>query len=97
MAEKESRIVGNTFLPLHYLYECPDYNYSKIKLDSSFLKQNFVKTFPTHLDHDLKDAGYFTCISIKSFKKSFLKHVCNVYNLLSSKADLFPNQQWYWI
>ena len=30
------------------------------------------------------------------FKKSFLKHICNdVYDFLSSKADSFPNQQWY--
>ena len=35
-------------------------------------------------------------VSIKSFKKSFLKHICNdVYDFLSSKADSFPNQQWY--
>ena len=24
-----------------------------------------------------------------------MKHVCNVYGFLSSKADSFPNQQWY--
>ena len=35
MAEKESRIIGNRFLPLHHLCKCPDYNYSKIKLDNS--------------------------------------------------------------
>ena len=33
MAEKESRVVVNTFLPLHRLYKRLDYNYSKIKLD----------------------------------------------------------------
>ena len=96
MAEKDSRVVGNNFLPLHRLYKRPGYNYSKIKVDNSFLKQNFVKIPTTHLDHDLKNAGYFIGVSIKSFKKSFLKHVCNeVYDFLSSKADSFPNQQWY--
>ena len=60
------------------------------------MKQNFVKILTTHLDHNLKDAGYFIRVSIKSFKKSFLKHVCNdVYDFLSSKADSFPNQQWH--
>ena len=60
------------------------------------MKQNFVKILTTHLDHNLKDAGYFIRVSIKSFKKSFLKHVCNdVYDFISSKADPFPNQQWY--
>ena len=50
----------------------------------------------THLDYSLKDAGYFIRVSIKSFKKTFLKHICNdVYDFLSSKADSFPNQQWY--
>ena len=28
MAEKDSRVVGNKFLPLHRLYKCPEYNYS---------------------------------------------------------------------
>ena len=38
----------------------------------------------------------FIRVSIKSFKKSFLKRICNdVYVFLSSKADSFPNQQWY--
>ena len=60
------------------------------------LKQNFVKILTTHLDHNLKDAGYFIRVSIKSFKTSFLKHICNdVYDFLSSKADSFPNQQWH--
>ena len=68
----------------------------KKKLDNSFLKQNFVIILTTHLDHNLKDAGYFIRVSIKSFKKSFLKHICNdVYDFLSSKANSFPNQQWY--
>ena len=63
IAEKDSRVVGSKFLPLHY---------------------------------NLKDAGYFIRVSIKSFKKTFLKHVCNdVHDFLSSKADSFPNQQWY--
>ena len=60
------------------------------------MKQNVVKVYTTHLDHNLKDAGYFFRVSIKSFKKSFLKHVFyNVYDFLSSKADSSPNQQWY--
>ena len=88
-AEKDSRVVGNKFLPLHRLCKCPEYNYSKNKLDNSFLKQNFIKILTTHLDHNLKDAGYFIRVSIKSF----LKHTCN--DFLSSKADSFPNQQWY--
>ena len=96
MAEKDSRAVGSKFLPLHRLCKCPEYNYSKNKLDNSFLKQNFVKILTIHLDHNLKDAGYFVRVSIKSFKKSFLKHICNdVYDFLSSKADSFPSQQWY--
>ena len=46
MAEKES----NKLLPLHRLYKLPDYNYSKVKLDNFFLKQNFVKILTTHFD-----------------------------------------------
>ena len=85
MTEKESRVVGNKFKPMHRLYKRPEYNYSKIKLDNFLLKQNFVKILTTHLDHNLKDAGYLIRVSIKSFKKSFLKHVCNdVYDFLSS-------------
>ena len=96
MTKKESRVVGNKFLPLHRLYKRPDYNYPKIKLDNSFLEQNFVKILTTHLDHNLKDAGYFIRVSIKSFKKPFFKNVYNdVYDFLSIKADSFPNQQWY--
>ena len=94
MAEKESRVVANKFLPLHRLYKRSGYNYSKTKFDNSFLIQNFVKILTTRLYHNLRDAGYFIRVSIKSFKRSFLKHVCNdVYNFLSSKADSFPNQQ----
>ena len=52
MAKKESRVVGNKFLPLYCPYKFPDYNYSKIKLDNPFLKQNFVKILTTHLDHN---------------------------------------------
>ena len=60
------------------------------------LKENVVKILTTHLDHNLKDAGYFIRVSIKSFKKSFFRHLCNeVHGFLSSKADSFPNQQWY--
>ena len=96
MAEKDSRVVGNKFLPLHRLYKRPEHNYSKIKLDNSFLKQNFVKMLTTHLNHNLKNTAYFIHVSIKSFKKSFLKHICNdVYDFLSSKVDSFPNQQQY--
>ena len=96
MTEKDSKVVGNKFLPLHRLYKRPEYNYSKNKLDYSFLKLNFVKILTTHLDHNLKDAGYFIHVSIKSFKMSFLKYMCNdVYDFLSSEADSFPNQQWY--
>ena len=41
-------------------------------------------------------ARYFICVSIKSFKKYFLKHVFNdIYDFLSSKVDSFPNEQWY--
>ena len=43
MTEKDSRVVGNNFFSLYRLYKCPEYNYSKIKLDIFFLKQNFVK------------------------------------------------------
>ena len=74
----------------------PAYNYSKTKPGNFFLNQNFVKIFTKHLDHNLKDAGYFIRVSIKPFKKFFLKYVCNdVYDFLCSKADSFPNQQWY--
>ena len=81
----------------HYIvYTNVQINYFKIKLDNSFLKQNFIKIFTTHLSHNLKDAGYSICVSIKSFNKSFLKHVWNyVYDFLSSKADSFPNQLWH--
>ena len=68
MAEKDSRVVGNNFLPLHHLYKYPEYNYSKNKLDYSFLKQNFVKIVTTHLDHNLKDAGYLTSVSSNLLK-----------------------------
>ena len=96
MVEKENRVVGNKFLPLHRLCKRPDYDYSKVNLGNSFLKQNFVKIITTHLDLNLKDVRYFIPVSIKSFKKSFLKHVCNdVYDFLSSKTDSFPNQQLY--
>ena len=55
-----------------------------------------MKILTTHLDQNLKDAAYFIQAYIKYFKKFFLKHVCNdVYDFLSSKADSFPNQQWY--
>ena len=95
-AEKDSRVVGNKFLPLDRLYKRPEYNESKNKIDNSFLKHNFVKILTTNLDHNLKDDGYFIRVSIKSFKKSFLKHICDdIHDFLSSKEDSFPNQQWY--
>ena len=59
VSEEETRVVGNTFLLLHRLYKRPDYNLSKAKPNNSFLKQNFVKMITTHIDHNLKDAGYF--------------------------------------
>ena len=84
MAEKDIWVVGNELLPLHHLYKHPEYNYSKIELDNSLLKQNFVKMLTTHLDHNLKDARYFICV----FIKSFLKHAWNdACDFLSSKAD----------
>ena len=93
MTENDSRVVGNKFLLLRHSYKRPDYNYSRIKLDNSYLKQYFAKILTTHLDHNLKDVGNFLCVSIKSFRKSFLKHVSNdVYDFLGSKADSFPNQ-----
>ena len=79
--------------PLHLLYKRLDYNYSKTKLDRYFLQQNFVKILTTHLEHNLKDVGFFIHVPIKCFKNSFLKHVRNnVYDFLSSKADSAPNQ-----
>ena len=98
VTEKESTVVSNKFLPLDRLYKRPDHNCCKIKLDNSFLTQNFVKILTTHLDHNLKDPGYFirVSINIKSFKKSFMKQVCNdAYDFFNSKTDSFPNQQCY--
>ena len=43
MTEKDSRVVGNKFLPLHRLYKCPECNYSKIKFDYSFLETEFCQ------------------------------------------------------
>ena len=97
MVEKGSRVVGNKFIPLHGLYkrtECN--NYSKMKLDNSFLKQDFIKILTSHLNHNLRDAYYFIHVSIKSFKKPFLNYVCNdAHDFLRSKAYRFPNQKWY--
>ena len=53
------------------LYKCPKYNYSKIELDNSFLKQSFFKVTTSNLDHNIEDAVYFVFVTIKSFKKSF--------------------------
>ena len=84
MVEKDSRVVVSKFLPLHR----PDCK--------SFLKQNFVKILTRHLGHHLKDVGYFIRVFIKSFKKPLLKRVCNdVKDFLNSRADSFPNHEWY--
>ena len=77
-------------MPLHRLYKRPNYNYSKIKLDNSFLKQNFIKVLTTHFNHNLKDAGYFIRVSIKSSKRSFLKHVMMFIISLVAKQIRFP-------
>ena len=67
-----------------------------VVLDNSFMKQNFVKISTPQINHNLKIARYFVRVSMKSFKKSFLKHECNdTCNFLSSNVDSFPNQQWY--
>ena len=80
----------------HYVIYTNAHIIITLKLNLIVLSWNFVKILTTHLDHNLKDASYFIRVSVKSFKKSFLKHVCNdVYDFLSSKADSFPNQQWY--
>ena len=63
MTEKDSRVVGNKFLPLHHLYKRPEYNYSKIKLDNFFLKQNFVKILTTDLDHNLRESNLLKSLS----------------------------------
>ena len=73
MTEKECRVVSKKFFPLHRLHNRPPYNANKTKLDNSFLKNNFIKILQTHLDVNIKDAGYFIRVSIKSFKKSTLK------------------------
>ena len=50
----------------------------------------------TYLGHNLKDAGYFIRVSIKYFKKTFMKNLYNnAYDFLSSKADSLPSQEWY--
>ena len=91
MTEKESGVVCKKFSPVHCLYKSPDYNYSKIKPDSSFLKQNFVKILTTQ-----KMLAVLFVFLSNPLQKSFLKHVCNgVYDFLSRKVDSFPNQQWY--
>ena len=64
IVDGKSKVVGNKFLPLHFLYKRMDYNYSKVELDNSFIKQGFVKIFTTHFDHNLKDAGFFICAFI---------------------------------
>ena len=85
--------VGDNFLPLDPLYKRPDYNYFKIELENSFLKQTFVKILTTNFDHNLKDASYFIRVCIKSFKMSFLKHACiDVYHFLSSKIQFLSSR-----
>ena len=94
MKEKESRVAGKKFLLLHRLHNRPPYNDNRTKLDNSFLKSHFVKILTTHLDYNLKDAGYFIGVSIKSFKKSALKHISSdIYDFISNKPDNFPNEQ----
>ena len=91
MTEKESRVVYNKFIPLLPLYKRSDYNCSKTKPDNSFLKQNFVKILTTHLDHNLKEPGYFIRFFIKSFKRSFLKHYVTMFMIsLVAKQIHFP-------
>ena len=46
MAEKENRVVGNKFLPLHRLYKRPDYNYSKLTLIILFWNKTLLKSLP---------------------------------------------------
>ena len=43
--KEKVELLAIKFLPLHRL----DCNYSKIKFDTSLLKQNFFKTLTTHL------------------------------------------------
>ena len=94
MAENDSRVVGNKFLPLHQLYKRPDYNYSKIKLDNSFLEQNFAKISITHLDHNLEDAGYFFHVSIK-FSKSLSWSMYVMMFMISLSRFIFqPTMVW---
>ena len=89
-------MVSKKFLPLHRLYNRPSYNANKTKLDNSFLKNNFLKILQTHLDVNIKDAGYFIRVSIKSFKKSALKLIStNLFDFISAKPKDFPNHQWY--
>ena len=99
--EKECRVVGKKFIPLYCLHKRPDYNCSKIKLVNSFLKQNFVKILTTHLDHNSENAGYFTRVSIKLFKKSFLKHVVIIFmiSLVGKQLHLLTNNSMklFWI
>ena len=96
MTEKECRVVSKKFLPLNRVHKRPPYNGNRIKLDNSFLKNNFLKILQTHLDVNIKDAGYFIRVSIKSFKKSELKFIAtNIYDYVSNKPQNFPNQQWY--
>ena len=98
MIEKDCRIIGNKFLPLKRLHDRPAYNVHKAKLDNSFLKSNFLKILQTHFDADLKNAGYFIRVSIKSFKKSALKFISsNIYDFIGTKTNNFPNQQWYYM
>ena len=46
MVEKENRVVGNKFLPLHRLYKRPDYNYSKLTLIILFWNKTLLKSLP---------------------------------------------------
>ena len=96
MTEKECKVVSKKFLPLHRAHNRPPYNVNRTKLDNSFLKENFLKILQTHLDVNIKDAGFFIRVSIKSFKKSALKFIStNIYDFVSNKPNDFPNHQWY--
>ena len=72
MAEKDSGVVGNGFLPLHCLYRRPEYDCSKNELDTSFLKQNFVKVLTPHLDHNFKRCWLFYSCFHQIFWRVFL-------------------------
>ena len=87
IAEKKNRVLGNKVSPFCRVYKLPDYINSKIKLDNSFLKHSFPKILATSLHYNLKDDECFISVSIKSFKKSFLK-----YYVMISMSSLIEKQ-----